>query len=101
AAGHGHRAAQSTFAGIAASICPAGEQAVTLEFEPRWPEVFRIEPPSLHLHAWLPGGDFGNVVTHLGSGRRISRPLFLCLCGHGPTAPITTYLRCKLPLFLR
>jgi len=65
AAGHVHRAAQSTFAGIAASICPAGEQAVTLEFEPRWPEVFRIEPPSLHLHAWLPGGDFGNVVTHL------------------------------------
>src|SRR5262245_52523574 len=37
AAGHVHRAAQSTFAGIAASICPAGEQAVTLEFEPRWP----------------------------------------------------------------
>jgi 3',5'-cyclic-AMP phosphodiesterase len=65
AAGHVHRAAQSTFAGIAASICPAGEQAVTLEFEPRWPEVFRIEPPSLHLHACLPGRDFGNVVTHL------------------------------------
>jgi 3',5'-cyclic-AMP phosphodiesterase len=65
AAGHVYRAAQSTFAGIAASICLAGEQAVTLEFEPRWPEVFRIEPPSLHLHAWLPGGGYGNVVTHL------------------------------------
>jgi 3',5'-cyclic AMP phosphodiesterase CpdA len=65
AAGHVHRAAQSTFAGIAASICPAGEQAVTLEFEPRWPEVFRIEPPSLHLHAWLPGDEFGSVVTHV------------------------------------
>ena len=65
AAGHVHRAAQSTFAGISASICPAGEQAVTLEFEPRWPEVFRVEPPSLHLHVWLPGDGFGSVVTHL------------------------------------
>ena len=65
AAGHVHRAAQTVFAGISASICPAGEQAVTLEFEPRWPEVFKIEPPSFHLHAWLPGEGFGNVVTHV------------------------------------
>ncbi|MGB7007802.1 MAG: hypothetical protein WBE05_25785 [Pseudolabrys sp.] len=35
AAGHVHRAAQTIFTGISASICPAGEQAVTLEFEPR------------------------------------------------------------------
>jgi 3',5'-cyclic AMP phosphodiesterase CpdA len=66
AAGHVHRAAQTVFAGISASICPAGEQAVTLEFEPRWPEVFRIDPPAFHLHAWLPGPGFGSVVTHLG-----------------------------------
>lgn len=65
AAGHVHRAAQTVFAGIAASICPVGEQAVTLEFEPRWPEVFRIEPPAFHLHAWLPGESFGSVVTHV------------------------------------
>jgi 3',5'-cyclic AMP phosphodiesterase CpdA len=65
AAGHVHRAAQTVFAGISASICPAGEQAVTLEFEPRWPEVFRIEPPAFHLHAWLPGPGFGSVVTHI------------------------------------
>jgi 3',5'-cyclic-AMP phosphodiesterase len=44
---------------------PEGEQAVTLAFEPRWPEVFRIEPPTFHLHAWLPGPGFGSVVTHL------------------------------------
>ncbi|MGB8578901.1 MAG: hypothetical protein WCD56_20425 [Pseudolabrys sp.] len=43
---------------------PAGEQAVSLEFEPRWPEVFKIEPQALHLHAWLPGEGFGGVVTH-------------------------------------
>jgi hypothetical protein len=65
AAGHVHRSAQTVFAGISASICPAGEHAVTLEFEPRWPEVFRIEPPAFHLHAWLPGPGFGSVVTHL------------------------------------
>ena len=55
AAGHVHRAAQTVFAGISATICPAGEQAVTLAFEPRWPEVFQIEPPAFHLHAWIPG----------------------------------------------
>lgn len=65
AAGHVHRAAQTVFAGVSASICPAGEQAVTLEFEPRWPEVFRIEPPSFHLHAWISGKGFGSVVTHV------------------------------------
>ena len=65
AAGHAHRAAQTVFAGVSASICPAGEQAVTLEFEPRWPEVFRVEPPAFYLHAWLPGESFGSVVTHV------------------------------------
>ena len=65
ATGHVHRAAQTVFAGISATICPAGEQAVTLEFEPRWPEVFKIEPPAFHLHVWLPGEGFGNVVTHV------------------------------------
>jgi len=57
AAGHVHRAAQTVFAGISASICPAGEQAVTLEFEPRWPEVFRIEPPAFHLSHGFPDRD--------------------------------------------
>jgi 3',5'-cyclic AMP phosphodiesterase CpdA len=65
AAGHVHRAAQTVFAGASATICPAGEQAVTLEFELRWPEAFRIEPPAFHLHAWLPGARFGSVVTHV------------------------------------
>lgn len=65
AAGHVHRAAQTVFAGVSASICPAGEQACTLEFELRWPELFQIEPPAFHLHAWLPGEGFGSVVTHL------------------------------------
>ncbi|MGB8396703.1 MAG: hypothetical protein WCE27_24220, partial [Pseudolabrys sp.] len=89
AAGHAHRAAQTVFAGVSASICPAGEQAVTLEFEPRWPEVFRVEPPAFYLRAWLPGESFGSVVTHvvppipmatpirrrLGYKRRFLRPI--------------------------
>ncbi|MGA8945472.1 MAG: metallophosphoesterase [Pseudolabrys sp.] len=65
AAGHVHRAAQTVFTGISASICSAGEQAVTLEFEPRWAEVFRVEPPAFHLHAWLSGPRFGSVVTRV------------------------------------
>jgi 3',5'-cyclic-AMP phosphodiesterase len=28
------------------------------------PSSFTIEPPAFHLHAWFPGDDFGNVVTH-------------------------------------
>ena len=48
------------FAGVSATVCPAVEQAVTLEFEPRWPEVFKIEPQAPHLHAWLPGEGFGS-----------------------------------------
>ena len=83
AAGHVHRAAQTVFAGISASICPAGEQAVTLEFEPRWPEDFRVEPPAFHLHAWLSGPRFGSVVTRVLPGR-ISRPLFLWLADTTP-----------------
>src|SRR4029077_17046974 len=65
AAGHVPRAAQTVFAGISATICPAGEQSVTLEFERRWPEVFRIEPPAFHLHAWHPGAGLGRAGTHL------------------------------------
>ena len=38
---------------------------MTLEFEPRSPEVFRIEPSAFHLHAWLAGPGFGSVVTYL------------------------------------
>ena len=88
AAGHVHRSAQTVFAGISASICPAGEQAVTLEFEPRWPEVFRIEPPAFHLHAWLPGPGFGSVVTHLVPVGGISRALLLRLRRNHPASAV-------------
>lgn len=65
AAGHVHRAAQSLFAGVSATICPAGPQACALDFSAGAPEVFMQEPPAFHLHAWFAGDGFGHVVTHL------------------------------------
>jgi 3',5'-cyclic AMP phosphodiesterase CpdA len=65
AAGHVHRAALTTFAGVAATICPAPNHAVALDLDARLPPSFRVEPPAFHLHAWFPGEPYGSVVTHL------------------------------------
>jgi Icc protein len=64
AAGHVHRATVTTFAGIAATICPAPNHAVALDLDAFLPPSFRVEPPAFHLHAWFPGDGFGSVVTH-------------------------------------
>jgi Icc protein len=64
AAGHVHRAALTTFARAAATICPAPNHAVALDLDTRLPPSFNIEPPAFHLHAWFAGDDFGTVVTH-------------------------------------
>jgi 3',5'-cyclic AMP phosphodiesterase CpdA len=64
AAGHVHRATLTTFAGVAATICPAPNHAVALDLEARLPPSFTIEPPAFHLHAWFAGDGFGSVVTH-------------------------------------
>jgi 3',5'-cyclic-AMP phosphodiesterase len=64
AAGHVHRATLTTFAGIAATICPAPNHAVALDLDAHLPPSFNIEPPAFHLHAWFPGDRFGSVVTH-------------------------------------
>jgi Icc protein len=64
AAGHVHRATLTTFAGIAATICPAPNHAVALDLDAHLPPSFMIEPPAFHLHAWFPGDGFGSVVTH-------------------------------------
>ncbi|MBI1202697.1 MAG: phosphodiesterase [Rhodopseudomonas sp.] len=65
AAGHVHRATMASFAGIAATICPAPNHAVALDLAGRMPPAFRIEPPAFHLHRWFADGKFGQVVTHL------------------------------------
>ncbi|HZP79887.1 MAG TPA: phosphodiesterase [Pseudolabrys sp.] len=65
AAGHVHRATVTTFADIAATICPAPNHAVALDLEARLPPSYKVEPPAYHLHVWFPGDGFGSVVTHL------------------------------------
>jgi Icc protein len=65
AAGHVHRATLTTFAGIAATICPATNHAVALDLDGHLSPSFAVEPPAFHLHAWFPGENFGRVVTHL------------------------------------
>lgn len=66
AAGHVHRATLTTFAGVAATICPAPNHAVDLDIAALRPPSFRVEPPAFHLHVWFPSGDEtgGNLVTH-------------------------------------
>jgi Icc protein len=64
AAGHVHRATLTLFAGIAATICPAPNQAVALDLGELGPPAFTMEAPGFHLHAWFPGEGYGDVVTH-------------------------------------
>jgi 3',5'-cyclic AMP phosphodiesterase CpdA len=64
AAGHVHRATLTTFAGVAATICPAPNHAVALDLDGHLAPSFKLEPPAFHLHAWLAGDGFGSVVTH-------------------------------------
>jgi 3',5'-cyclic AMP phosphodiesterase CpdA len=64
AAGHVHRAILTSFADVAATICPAPNHAVALDLDRRLPPSFTIEPPAFHLHVWRPGENFGSVVTH-------------------------------------
>lgn len=65
AAGHVHRSVLTTFAGIAATICPAPNHAVALDLDARLPPSFKIESPAFHLHLWSAGENLGRVVTHL------------------------------------
>jgi 3',5'-cyclic-AMP phosphodiesterase len=64
AAGHVHRATSTTFAGVAATICPAPNHAVDLDLAELREPSFKVEPPAFHLHGWFPGDGFGRVVTH-------------------------------------
>src|SRR6266849_3189754 len=64
AAGHVHRAVTTSFAGVAASICPAPNHAVDLDLGNERVPSLRIEPPAFHLHAWFAGDGFGELVTH-------------------------------------
>ena len=66
AAGHVHRATMTSFAGIAATICPAPNHAVALDLDGRLPPSLTVEPPAFHLHVWLASDEeFGIIATHL------------------------------------
>jgi 3',5'-cyclic AMP phosphodiesterase CpdA len=65
AAGHVHRAVQSVYAGVAGTICPAGEQATVLNLDPAARDAIMIEPQAFHLHMWLPGTGLGRLVTYV------------------------------------
>ncbi|WP_407179259.1 phosphodiesterase [Bradyrhizobium sp. STM 3562] len=62
--GHVHRATLTMFAGRPCTICPAPNHAVDLDLAHLRGPSFKVEPPALHLHAWFPGEQFGNLVTH-------------------------------------
>jgi 3',5'-cyclic-AMP phosphodiesterase len=64
AAGHVHRAVLTTFASVAATICPAPNHAVALDLGGHMPPGFTVEPPAFHLHVWSACDGLGNVVTH-------------------------------------
>jgi Icc protein len=64
ATGHVHRATLTMFAGVPTTICPAPNHAVDLDLAKLRQPSFKVEPPAFHLHAWFPGEDFGNLVTH-------------------------------------
>lgn len=65
AAGHVHRATSTSFAGVAATICPAPAHAVDLDLGNVRVPSLAIEPPGFHLHTWFAGDRYGEVVTHL------------------------------------
>ena len=64
ATGHVHRAALTMFADRPCTICPAPNHAVDLDLAELREPSFKVEPPAFHLHTWLPGEGFGNLVTH-------------------------------------
>lgn len=64
AAGHVHRATLTMFADIPATICPAPNHAVALDLDGRLPPSLVIEPSAFHLHVWLQGEGYGELVTH-------------------------------------
>lgn len=66
AAGHVHRATTTTFADIAATICPAPNHAVALDLDAKLPPSLTVEPPAFHLHVWFADDEeFGTIATHL------------------------------------
>lgn len=64
AAGHVHRTALTTLAGVPAVIAPGTSHAVAFDLDPLGPPAFRLEIPGFYLHAWTPDEYRGLLVSH-------------------------------------
>ena len=60
--GHVHRAIQTPWHGITASIGPSHSHAVALDLRHAGPSAFVMEPPACQLHRWSPEQ---GIVSHM------------------------------------
>lgn len=58
--GHMHRAIARRYAGTMVSVCPSSAHQIALDLRPDGPAAYVMEPPALHVHAWVDGA----LVTH-------------------------------------
>ena len=91
-----HATAQTVFAGVSATICPEGEQAVTLEFEPRPagslqdrapnPPPARVAPWARDSEAWSPiVCQSANFLVLIFMAMPISATALIMACFNPPT----------------
>jgi 3',5'-cyclic AMP phosphodiesterase CpdA len=61
ACGHAHRAMALKWRGTAVTVCPSTAHQFALDFRPKSPPIFTLEPPGFQLHDWRPGV---GLITH-------------------------------------
>ncbi len=59
--GHAHRAMALRWRGTAVTVCPSTAHQFALDFRPKSPPIFTLEPPGFQLHNWRPGV---GLITH-------------------------------------
>lgn len=69
--GHVHRAIDTVFAGVPASVGPNAAHAVTFDLTPDGPATFSLEPAMLRLFTF---GDDGRLTAHLSFVDRVEGP---------------------------
>ncbi len=59
--GHAHRAMAVRWCGATVTVCPSTAHQFALDFRPKSPPIFTLEPPGFQLHDWRPGV---GLITH-------------------------------------
>ncbi len=59
--GHAHRAMALRWRGTAVTVCPSTAHQFALDFRPKSPPIFTLEPPGFQLHDWRLGV---GLITH-------------------------------------